>query len=161
MRTWNRASELVEWTSLAGKITIPMKVQSLLIGSQTGDEKARKRFDFMSLRIFQQSWENLSLLEDEFIKSVFDQWKTAICDAISSSNPYVFKHMAEAVEDAANRDRKSIGRLEAIALAFVNLRYRYKNGEVPRTELERESRHQWAFWDLVRRKRSFAGGRPS
>jgi hypothetical protein len=145
--------ELVEFKTLAGKVTLPPQVISLIMGYDAGDSdtSAENRQILAFLRILQQGLENPELLKDKAIKEIFNAGKLLICDAVQQKIPYLLRHAADALEAAAKH--KHLSRIQAIAFAFVNLRSKYENGKVPRAELEQEARREWAESVLLYERR--------
>jgi hypothetical protein len=91
--------------------------------------------------MFRRAWQDSTLLEDESIRTLFEEMKQRICQAISEMDPYPFTHFAEALEQEKN---SSVGHVKrAIASTFMSLRYKYGKEKIPSKELKDETRRRY------------------
>jgi hypothetical protein len=138
-------SDLVEWQSAAGTVTIPRRLEVVIIGSQSRNTKEKDRARFFVLSIFQQAWEDPSLLQNNSIRQIFETEKAELCEAIRKRNPFPFEHIAAALKQATVKPSDPAAVTTAIAFAFITLRLEYNDGPVPTEELQRETRRHWAL----------------
>jgi hypothetical protein len=136
-------SDLVPWHSLAGEITIPRGVVAVIVGEiGSSDKEADRHSVWGSVNIMRQAWENEKLLTNAAIREMYENCKAELCAAIRDMDDLLFERIAEALK--AEKKRQVLDCRRAIAYAFINLRYKYKNAKIPTEELKQETQSEWA-----------------
>jgi hypothetical protein len=121
------------------EIKMPRLVKAALLGLDEGRREDKNRAEYHALSRFRWAWQDSTLFEeDESLKTVFEEMKQRICQAIAEMDPYPFIHFAEALEQEKNL---SLGQhiKRAIAATFMSLRYKYGEEKIPSKELKDET----------------------
>jgi hypothetical protein len=124
------------------EVEVPRQVKAALLASSEGRRQDKKRTEYLALAMFRRAWQDSTLLEDESIRTLFEEMKQRICQAIAEMDPYPFTHFAEALEQAKNSG--DVGHVKrAIASTFMSLRRKYGKEKIPSKELKDETRRRY------------------
>jgi hypothetical protein len=131
------SKEIITEVKVLPRVEVPQPVKDALLGSAEGGLQEKNRAEYFALVVFLQAWQDPTLLEDESIKTLFEEMKQRICRAIAELDPYPFTHFAEALEQRKNNSTVGYSK-RAIAATFWSLRYKYGEEKIPSKELKDE-----------------------
>jgi hypothetical protein len=136
------SKEIITEVKVLPEVEVPQPVKDALLGSAEGGLQGKKRAEYFALVVFLQAWQDPTLLEDESIKTQFEEMKQRICRAIAELDPYPFTHFAEALEQQKNNSTVGYSK-RAIAATFWSLRHKYGEEKIPSKELKDEARRRY------------------